>query len=110
LLGADRPIGGKNFRRPHEDAEDRSLAPSRGALAAPTRASALRLRHARVTEVPVPQAFLRFVCEGDRTTPPRRAHAPRRRGRTTRRADASPPRAVAVHHSLSGFAVFFVVL
>jgi hypothetical protein len=76
------------------------------------RADALASLHKQscVAETVVPQAFLQFRHGADQATPMRRDHATRVRGRTARRARRSATRIVVVHHSLSGFAVFCVLL
>jgi hypothetical protein len=76
----------------------------------PSLVPASSLGFSRAVKVPVPQAFLQFADNGGRAPPLCRDRAPRACGRA--KVDAKPctPRAIVIHHSLSGFAVFCVVL
>jgi hypothetical protein len=66
--------------------------------------------NSRAAETIVPQALYRFRRDAHRATRKRRDRAARACVRAARHARTSARCAVVVHHSLSGFAVFFPVL
>jgi hypothetical protein len=61
-------------------------------------------------EMPVPQAFIQSIENREMIAPRKHSQARRTQGKVNRRADRSSRCSDVVHHSLSGFAVFFVVL
>jgi hypothetical protein len=104
------PIGGKFFCTPRDLAKDRSVAPLRRRFALPPARAQPRGASTIIAEMPVPQAFLEWIAHRDGCVAQNRAHARRTRGAPQRCIDRSSRRFPVVHHSLSGFAVFCVVL
>src|SRR5262249_5398124 len=106
----DPPDSGKFFRAPRGSLRSASSHPRAIHL---RRRCPARTRVAVVPsceEMPAAPAFLRFTENREIIARRKRSQAWRAHGRVNRRADRSSQRSVVVHHSLSGFAVFFVVL
>jgi len=110
---AQRPIdptGGKFFAAAARRAAPRFIASSRTAWAAPTCAERARQARASIEEMPVRRAFLlmRLKLQSRCATKDARRSAHARTSEWS--GDHAWRRSIVVHRSLSGFAVFFVVL
>jgi hypothetical protein len=104
------PAVEKIFNRAQGASADAACARSWRALLASARIAASPRARQRVLEIPVSQAFM-SSHDGEVECASYRAEcASRRCAGAQRGADESSPRAGVVHHSLSGFAVFFVLL
>jgi len=103
-------VAQKFFNRLPGACVEHSRARTRRAFVASARHQAARCTSSRIAEATVPQAFLASLGDDGECAADCGVRAPRPRAREKQRADPRSRRSGVVHHSLSGFAVFFVVL